>query len=98
MQVVLNGKVKLSVAVIAYPTVSNYDDIDPLIADTEIRVEIIQAFKPLSSFDMVLLPSSKTTIQDLQWMKANGLFQEILKYQGVIFGICGGYQMLFARY
>ncbi len=86
---------KLSVAVIAYPAVSNYDDIDPLIADTEIRVEIIQGYQPLSSFDMVLLPGSKTTIQDLQWMKSNGLFQEISKYQGMIFGICGGYQMLF---
>lgn len=89
------GDEKLSVAVIAYPAVSNYDDIDPLIADTEIRVEIIQAYQSLSNFDMVLLLGSKTTIQDLRWMKSNGLFQEILKFQGIIFGICGGYQMLF---
>ena len=86
---------KLSLAVIAYPTISNYDDIDPFIADPEIRVEIIQSYQPLASFDMVLLPGSKTTIQDLQWMKSNGLFSELAKYQGVIFGICGGYQMLF---
>jgi adenosylcobyric acid synthase len=88
---------KLSIAVIAYPAISNYDDIDPLMADTEIRVEIIQNYQPLSHFDMVLLPGTKTTIQDLQWMKSNGLFQEIIKYQGRIFGICGGYQMLFSH-
>ncbi|HIE02763.1 MAG TPA: cobyric acid synthase [Thiotrichaceae bacterium] len=91
------GDEKLSIAVIAYPSLSNYDDLDPLMADEEIRVEIIQTYQSLSTFDVVLLVGSKTTIRDLQWLKATGLFAEILRFQGPIFGICGGYQMLFSR-
>jgi len=91
------GDEKLSIAVIAYPGISNYDDLDPLMADEEIRVEIIQTYQSLSTFDIVLLIGSKTTIRDLQWLKANGLFAEILRFQGHIFGICGGYQMLFSH-
>jgi adenosylcobyric acid synthase len=91
------GEEKLSVAVIAYPNLSNYDDLDPLMADEEIRVEIIQTYQSLSSFDVVLLMGSKSTILDLQWLKAKGLFAEILRFQGYLFGICGGYQMLFSR-
>jgi adenosylcobyric acid synthase len=87
---------KLSIAVIAYPGISNYDDLDSLMADEEIRVEIIKSYQSLSAFDMVLLIGSKTTIRDLQWLKANGLLAEILRFQGHIFGICGGYQMLFS--
>ncbi|RKZ88171.1 MAG: cobyric acid synthase CobQ [Candidatus Parabeggiatoa sp. nov. 1] len=91
------GDEKLSVVVIACPGISNYDDLDPLMADEEIRIEIIQTYQSLSAFDVVLLVGSKTTIRDLQWLKANGLFAEILRFQGHIFGICGGYQMLFSR-
>jgi adenosylcobyric acid synthase len=43
---------------------------------------------------MVLLPGSKTVIRDLQWLKNRGLFNEILRFNKPVFGICGGYQML----
>ena len=47
--------------------------------------------------DMILLPGSKNTIEDLLWLRQSGLENMILKeaYRGtIIFGICGGYQML----
>ncbi len=86
---------KLFIGVIAYPGMSNYDDLDPLIADSEVRVEIIQKYQSLANFDALLLLGTKTTIQDLKWLKNNGLFKEILQFKKQIFGICGGYQMLF---
>jgi adenosylcobyric acid synthase len=91
------GDEKISLAVIAYPSLSNYDDLDPIIADKEIRVEIIQRYQSLSNFDAILLVGSKTTIRDLQWLKSTGLFDEIVRFKGHIFGICGGYQMLFSH-
>ena len=86
--------VKIRVAVIAYPGLSNYNDLDVLMADPELYVELIHAYRSLSNFDMVLLPGSKTVIRDLQWLKQQGLFNEIEQFNKPVFGLCGGYQML----
>ena len=88
------GDIKIRVAVIAYPGLSNYNDLDVLMADEGVYVELIQTYRPLESFDLILLPGSKTVISDLQWLKKQGLFEEILRVKKPIFGICGGYQML----
>ncbi|MDP1772627.1 MAG: cobyric acid synthase [Methylobacter sp.] len=85
---------KIRVAVIAYPGLSNYNDLDVLMGDPELYVELIHDYRPLESFDMVLLPGSKTVIRDLQWLKNQGLFKEIQQFNKAVFGICGGYQML----
>ncbi|MGZ4979320.1 MAG: cobyric acid synthase [Methylobacter sp.] len=85
---------KIRVAVIAYPGISNYNDLDVLMADPELYVELIHGYRPLEGFDMVLLPGSKTVIRDLHWLKSLGLFNEILRFNKPVFGICGGYQML----
>jgi adenosylcobyric acid synthase len=86
--------VKIRVAVIAYPGLSNYNDLDVLMADPEIYVELIHASRLLNNFDMVLLPGSKTVIRDLQWLKQQGLFKELQQFNKPVFGLCGGYQML----
>jgi len=86
--------VKIRVAVIAYPGLSNYNDLDVLMADPELYVELIHAYRSLNNFDMVLLPGSKTVIRDLQWLKQQDLFNELQQFNKPVFGLCGGYQML----
>lgn len=86
--------VKIRVGVIAYPGLSNYNDLDVLMADPELYIELIHAYRPLNSFDMVLLPGSKTVIRDLQWLKEQGLFKELQQFNRPVFGLCGGFQML----
>lgn len=86
--------VKINIAVIAYPGISNYNDLDVLMADEELEIELVSNYRPLQHFDMVLLPGSKTVIRDLQWLKEQGLFEEIRQFKRPIFGLCGGYQML----
>ncbi|WP_052700707.1 cobyric acid synthase [Methylocucumis oryzae] len=88
------GAIKIRIAVIAYPGLSNYNDLDVFMADEEVYVEMVNYYRPLDSFDMVVLPGSKTVLRDLQWLKTQGLYQEILTLQKPIFGLCGGYQML----
>jgi adenosylcobyric acid synthase len=88
------GAVKIRIAAVAYPGLSNYNDLDVLIADPELDVEVIHGYRPLAGFDMVLLPGSKTVIRDLHWLKRQDLFAELRKFNGPIFGLCGGYQML----
>ncbi|SFV58398.1 Cobyric acid synthase [hydrothermal vent metagenome] len=85
------------VGVIAYPTMSNYNDFEPLIADENISLEFIKNNISLESFDQIILPGSKLVIKDLTWLKQIGLFTQLQQTKTEIFGICGGYQMMFRR-
>lgn len=86
---------KLDIAVISYPCMSNYNDIEPLIADDEVFVEFVSNNISLEKFDLVILPGSKLVIKDLQWLKTTGLFNQIKNYKKDICCICGGYEMMF---
>ena len=83
------------VAVIAYPTMSNYNDFEPLIADENIALEFIQNNILLDGFDQIILAGSKLVIKDLEWLKKSGLFAQLKSTKTEILGICGGYQMMF---
>jgi adenosylcobyric acid synthase len=95
------SKVTRSVAVINYPTMSNFNDFEPLLADTNTCVEFITSNIDLTKYDCIILPGSKLVINDLRWLKKTGLFTQIKKIQQTksnhIIGICGGYQMLFEK-
>jgi len=86
---------KLDIAVISYPHMSNYNDIEPLIADDEVFVEFINSNISLEKFDLVILPGSKLVIKDLQWLKETGLFEQIKNHKKDICAVCGGYEMMF---
>jgi adenosylcobyric acid synthase len=91
----VKNNVKLNIAVISYPTMSNYNDIEPLIADEEVFVEFISSCVSLDKFDLIILPGSKLVIKDLIWLKKIGLFTEIKNFKKNILGLCGGYEMMF---
>ncbi|WP_151980089.1 cobyric acid synthase [Acinetobacter guerrae] len=92
-----SGQHKISIGVIAYPYMSNYNDFEPLIADDEVLLEFIHSPISLERFDVVILPGSKLVIQDLNWLKQNGLFEQLQQRKKAIFAICGGYEMLFQQ-
>jgi len=89
------------VAVIAYPTMSNYTDFEPLLADPNTCVEFVSSNIDLSGYECIILPGSKRVMQDLAWLKETGLFIQIQKHYKEekihLIGICGGYQMMFER-
>ena len=85
----------IKVAVIQYPTMSNYNDFEPLLADKYIYIEFVNHNKNLNNFDLVILSGSKATIVDLRWLKKIGLFKQLKNRKKPVFGICGGYQMMF---
>ncbi len=88
------ANVKIKIAIIATPKLSNYNDFDVLMADDELDVTLIHDFQTLDYFDVILLAGSKSVLSDLRWLKSNGLFAQIQQFEKAIFGICGGYQML----
>ncbi len=91
-----NAKINAKkIAIIAYPTMSNYNDFEALIADPKIHVDFISSNVPLENYEQIILPGSKLVIKDLEWLKHTGIFEQLLKTKKEIFGICGGYQMMF---
>ncbi|WP_028403301.1 cobyric acid synthase [Ectobacillus panaciterrae] len=93
-----NAEKELDIAVIQYPKISNFTDVDPFFAEPDCHVRFITRAEQLQEPDLVILPGSKNTIEDLIFLKESGLAKRILelhrKKKSVIFGICGGYQML----
>jgi len=83
------------VGVIAYPTMSNYNDFEPLIADQEIGLEFIQSNQLLENYDLIILPGSKRVMKDLAWLKSTRLFEQLQARRKEILGICGGFEMMF---
>jgi len=89
------SKSKQKIAVISYPTMSNYNDFEPLINDKDICLEFINSNISLENYDLIILPGSKLVIKDLKWLKDTGLFIQLKTIKTKLLGICGGYQMMF---
>ena len=94
------GAVHTTVAVVAYPRISNLDEFQPLKNVPGVR--LLWARSPadlggLKPTDWVVLPGSKSTAADLAWLRAQGLDQTIAQHAGQggkVLGVCGGLQML----
>jgi adenosylcobyric acid synthase len=87
----------LDLAVIWLPHISNFDDFDPLRMEPGVRLRYVRRVEDLGRPDAVLLPGTKSTLNDLDWLQQTGLTQAIhdLHIQGAsVVGLCGGYQML----
>ncbi len=90
----------LDIAVIRLGHISNFDDFDPLEREPGVHLRYVSDPAVLGHPDLIILPGTKTTVNDLQTIRANGLAASILEQarQGAaVIGICGGYQMLGQR-
>lgn len=87
----------IDIAVVRLPRISNFTDFNSLECINGVSVRYVKTASELRSPDMLILPGTKNTMEDLLWLRQNGLEAAILKLaaQGTpIFGICGGYQIL----
>lgn len=88
---------ELDVAVIHLPHISNFDDLDPLAAEPQVGLRFVRRPDQLGSPAAVILPGTKNTLEDLQWLHHSGLAQAIRQLAGsgcAVAGLCGGFQML----
>ncbi len=91
-------KNKIKIAVIRLPRISNFTDFDALRCDPAVELKFIEDPDAVHGFDMIIIPGTKNTIEDLLWMKARGFDNALKSFheskKGAIAGICGGFQML----
>jgi adenosylcobyric acid synthase len=95
----INGGAELDIAVVHLPYMSNYDDFDPF-EHRGCRVRYVSSSGELGNPDLIILPGTKTTINDLRYLRETGLASAIVRLSGTgtpIVGVCGGYQVLGKR-
>ncbi|MBF9196723.1 cobyric acid synthase [Microvirga terrestris] len=89
------------IAVPVTPWISNFDDLDPLREEPGVEVVLVEPGQPLpADAALVLLPGSKTTIDDLTFIRQQGWDIDLkahVRRGGWVIGLCGGYQMLGTR-
>jgi adenosylcobyric acid synthase len=91
---------RAAIGVIRLPHISNFTDFEPLSGLSDLRVHFLEQPQDLAGFRAVVLPGSKNTRYDLEWLKTSGWEQRIKTFHaggGHVLGICGGYQMLGRR-
>ena len=92
-----NGSGNLDAAVIWYPRISNFTDVSPLAADPSVTLRYVSNPAQLGNPDLIVLPGSKNTLDDVEFLKRQGLAEAICDrfHSGsIILGICAGFQIL----
>jgi adenosylcobyric acid synthase len=90
------GDIK-TIAVVAYPRISNLDEFQPLANLPGVRLVWARYRDDVAGADWIVLPGSKHTSGDLAWLRSQGLDRAIATHAqrgGTVLGICGGLQML----
>jgi adenosylcobyric acid synthase len=87
----------LDIAVVRLPHISNFDDFDPLRREPSVLLRYVSAVPELGEPDLIILPGTKTTMADLDWLRERGLDRAVIDAHArgtPVVGVCGGYQML----
>jgi adenosylcobyric acid synthase len=91
------AKRDIEIVVMRLPKISNFTDFDSLAREEDVTVRYVRQGEPIGTPDLVILPGSKNTTEDLLYLRQQGYDQEIIRLAAAgtpVIGICGGYQML----
>jgi adenosylcobyric acid synthase len=91
------GEQWLRVGVVRLPRISNATDVEALAVEPGVSVRLVTEPSWLSDVDLVVLPGSKATVEDLAWLRRTGLADAVTRHHAAgrpVLGICGGFQML----
>lgn len=88
---------RLRIAVLGLPRISNFTDFDPLVAEPSVALAFVRRPAEVALADVVILPGTKQTLDDLAWLRKTGLAAAVrdrARHSHPIIGVCGGMQML----
>ncbi|GAA0251503.1 cobyric acid synthase [Actinomadura nitritigenes] len=91
------GRQTLRIAVVRFPRISNFTDLDALACEPGVVVRYAAGAGDLAEADLVVLPGTRATVSDLAWLRERGMADEIVRRAREgrpVLGICGGHQML----
>ncbi len=84
----------LRIGVIAVPHMANFTDFDALAAEPSVSLAYLEDPADAGLADVMILPGSKQTLDDLQWLRDRGFADFLESFAGIVIGICGGFQLL----
>ncbi len=84
----------IEIAVIKLPHISNFTDFESLESESRVRVKYVDLKENIGAPDVIILPGTKNTVDDLLTLKQAGMGKQIDQFKGPIIGVCGGFQML----
>lgn len=90
---------RVRIAILHFPRISNFDDFDRFSVEPGVDMYYASEQGQLAAADCIILPGTKNTVADLEWLKQRALYDEILSFAGrvPVIGLCGGFQMLGKR-
>ena len=88
----------VNIAILRLSRIANFDDFDPLLAEPDVSVTVLNAHEPIpAETNLVIIPGTKSTLSDLAFLRACGWDVDIaahIRRGGHVLGVCGGYQIL----
>ena len=93
----------LDAAVVRLPRLANFTDLDPLVVEPGVQVRWVARPDELGDPDLVVIPGTRATVDDLRWLRSSGIADAIAarfaspSRPPVVLGICGGFQMMGER-
>ncbi len=88
---------QVDVAAVRFPRLSNFTDLDALAIEPGVSVRLVEHAAAVGDPDLIVLPGTKATVADLDWLRAKSLhrvIEERRRAGATVLGVCGGYQML----
>src|SRR5260370_11196219 len=86
----------LRVGVVKFPYLANFTDFDALAAEPSVSLAFLDSAEELAEADLLILPGSKQTLDDVRWLRDSGFARALETFPGRagVMGICGGMQMM----
>lgn len=84
----------LNLGIVRLPYISNHTDMEVFQYEEDVNIDFIDEFSSLDKYDGIIIPGTKSTIGDLEYLEERGIAEKLRNFSGAIFGICGGYQIM----
>lgn len=84
----------ISLGIVKLPYISNHTDMEIFQYEDDVNISFVDEFSSLEKYDAIIIPGTKSTIGDLEYLEDRGIADKLKTFQGTVFGICGGYQIM----